>query len=41
MGQKKGRVYGGLYFDYIAAVYIPIIILTPFYTYYMCVIKNK
>jgi hypothetical protein len=35
------RAYGGLSLDWVVLFYIPIIILTPCYTYYMCVIKNK
>lgn len=34
-------MYGKFRFDWIVVVYLPIIILTPCYTYYMCVIKNK
>ena len=35
------KTYGKLPIDWVVVLYIPIIILTPFYTYYMCVIKNK
>jgi hypothetical protein len=39
--EKEERVFGMFKFDWVVVVYLPIIILTPCYTYYMCVIKNK
>lgn len=39
--RQEGQVFGRIQFDWIVVIYLPIIILTPFYTYYMCVIKNK
>jgi len=39
--QIRSRLLGSISLDWIVVFYLPIIILTPCYTYYMCVIKNK